>query len=135
MKKDRRKVNLFHPSVLRERMEFLAVIVVLACSMSVLVLNLQTHTSLVLDEGGIKYTGYMVNHRMNGQGKMTFRNGDVYEGNFANGTFSGQGKFTAKAGWTYEGQFKNGQADGQGVLTTETNAVYKGKFKQGIYQK
>ena len=135
MKKEKRTRLKLTPEILRQRLEFLTLIVIFACSLSVLVLNFQTKTSLVLDEGNIKYTGYVVNHRMNGQGKLTYKNGDIYEGNFVNGTFSGQGKFIAKAGWTYEGHFKNGQADGQGTLITETKAVYKGTFKQGIYQK
>ena len=78
--------------------------------------------------------GSVVRGKMNGQGTVTFENGDTYKGNFVNGTFSGYGTFTAKAGWKYEGQFVNGQPEGQGTLTTEQNVVYKGTFKQGIYQ-
>lgn len=133
--KKRKTIGLFAQEVLRERMEFVAVIVILVCTMAVFVLNIKTKTSLILDDGKINYTGYVLNHRMNGQGTLVYENGDRYEGNFVNGTFSGHGKFTAKSGWTYEGDFQDGQADGQGTLTTENNAVYKGKFKQGIYRK
>ena len=71
---------------------------------------------------------------MNGQGTMTFQNGDSYSGQFRNGIFDGKGTFTSQAGWKYEGDFSKGQADGQGKLTTEGNVVYEGTFKQGIYQ-
>ena len=40
---------------------------------------------------------------LNGQGKVTFKNGNTYEGNFFNGLLSGQGKFTWVNGITYEG--------------------------------
>ena len=89
---------------------------------------------LTLDKGAIRYDGSTVRGKMNGQGTVTFENGDTYKGNFVNGTFSGHGTFTAKAGWKYEGEFVNGQPEGHGTLTTEQNVVYKGTFKQGIYQ-
>lgn len=130
-----KKRAVIPPRALRQRLEFLALVVMLAAGLAVAFMNVRVKSSLTLDDGGIRYTGDVVNHRMNGYGVLTYQNGDRYEGNFVNGTFSGQGKFTAKAGWHYEGSFKNGQPDGQGTLTTETNAVYKGQFKQGIYQK
>ncbi len=89
---------------------------------------------LTLDNGKIKYEGYVVASKMNGQGKLTFENGDAYEGEFSNGIFNGKGTYKSAQGWTYTGQFKNGYADGKGKLTTEGQATYEGTFKQGIYQ-
>ena len=43
---------------------------------------------------------------MNGQGKLTFENGDAYEGEFSNGIFNGKGTYKSAQGWTYTGQFK-----------------------------
>ena len=60
------------------------------------------------------YTGTTIQGKMNGQGKMTFENGDTYEGEFVDGYFQGTGTYTSKDGWTYEGQFVKGQADGHG---------------------
>lgn len=71
---------------------------------------------------------------MNGQGTITFQNGDQYTGGFNNGAFNGKGTFQSKEGWTYEGDFVNGQAEGKGKLTTEQEVVYEGTFKQGVFQ-
>ena len=70
---------------------------------------------------------------MNGQGTITFQNGDQYTGGFNNGAFNGQGTFQSKEGWTYEGDFVNGQAEGKGKLTTEQEVIYEGTFKQGVF--
>ena len=73
-------------------------------------------------------------NKMNGQGTITFQNGDQYTGGFNNGAFNGKGTFQSKEGWTYEGDFVNGQAEGKGKLTTEQEVVYEGTFKQGVFQ-
>lgn len=54
-----------------------------------------------------------------GEGKETFKNGDVYEGGFENGVYEGHGKHTFtldKVTYTYEGAFKKGKYDGEGVF-------------------
>lgn len=122
-------------NISRGKIEVALVILLLLCGLSTFTVNRKTKTSLTYDKGKITYTGYWVNHRMNGQGKLTYENGDVYEGQFVNGLFDGKGTFTASTGWSYKGDFKKGQADGQGVLNAKNNKVYKGTFKQGIYQK
>ena len=40
---------------------------------------------LTLDKGAIRYDGSIVRGKMNGQGTVTFENGDTYKGNFVNG--------------------------------------------------
>ncbi|MDH6365712.1 hypothetical protein M2139_002741 [Enterococcus sp. PF1-24] len=87
-----------------------------------------------LDDGAIQYEGQMANNKFNGQGTVTFANGDVYTGAFVDGRFEGEGKFSSAAGWSYEGDFKKGEADGQGVLISETAAIYRGNFTKGVYQ-
>lgn len=128
--KKMKKINLT-----RGRIELLAVLVILCCGLSVLTVNQKSKATLRYNHGKLVYTGYVVNHRMNGKGKLTYENGDVYEGQFVNGVFDGQGTFTSSTGWSYKGDFKNGQADGQGTLVAQDKKVYKGTFKQGIYQK
>lgn len=96
--------------------------------------NIPSKGALTLDQGKIKYEGSLVHGKMNGEGTLTFKNGDSYKGHFKNGTFDGKGTFTSKDGWKYEGEFANGQANGKGKLTTESNVVYERTFKQGIYQ-
>ncbi|MGT2609912.1 hypothetical protein [Streptococcus zalophi] len=119
----------------RGKIELITVFIILILGMSVFLIPLKTKTALTYDKGKIHYTGYVVNYRMNGKGKLTFENGDVYEGNFVNGVFNGKGVFTSNIGWSYEGDFKDGQADGQGKLIAKDKKVYEGTFKQGIYQK
>lgn len=119
----------------RNQFEIIAVIVILVLGLSVLTVSLPSQATLTYDKGALVYKGTVVNHRMNGKGKLTYSNGDTYEGDFVNGTFGGQGTFTSKNGWSYTGDFKKGQPDGQGTLNAKNGKVYKGTFKQGIYQK
>lgn len=119
----------------RGMLEVLACIIILVLGATTFLLPIKTQASLSYDKGRLVYSGQVINDRFNGQGKLTYANGDVYEGQFINGVFNGQGKFVAATGWSYEGSFKAGQPDGQGTLTTKDKKVYKGTFKQGIYQK
>ncbi|HFH9839909.1 TPA: hypothetical protein ACGO9X_001011 [Streptococcus suis] len=118
----------------RRKIEILSLFLVLVCALSVFTSRIGNKQALTLDNGKLQYNGYVVASKMNGQGKLTFENGDSYQGQFKNGIFHGKGTYTSASGWTYTGEFKNGYADGQGKLTTEGKAVYEGRFKQGIYQ-
>ena len=109
----------------RPRLEFIAVVVIALCALSVFLLNTPKKGVLTFDGGALVYDGTLVRGKMNGQGTMTFENGDQYTGDFNNGAFNG---------WKYEGDFVNGQAEGQGKLTTEQEVVYEGTFKQGVFQ-
>ena len=119
----------------RKKLEVISVAAILACALlSLLLVNRPSTKTLVFGNNQVTYTGTTIQGKMNGQGKMTFENGDTYEGEFVDGYFQGQGTYTSVDGWVYEGQFVKGQADGQGKLTTQDNIVYEGTFKQGIYQ-
>ena len=119
----------------RKKLEIISVAAILACALlSLLLVNRPSTKTLVFGNNQVTYTGTTIHGKMNGQGKMTFENGDTYEGEFVDGYFQGQGTYTSVDGWVYEGQFVKGQADGQGKLTTQDNIVYEGTFKQGIYQ-
>ncbi len=61
---------------------------------------------MTFNNGALQYNGYVVANKMNGQGKLTFDNGDVYEGQFTNGIFHGQGTYTSASGWVYTGNLK-----------------------------
>ncbi|MFI3188658.1 hypothetical protein BCS42_13365 [Crenothrix sp. D3] len=52
---------------------------------------------------------YCIGNCINGQGTLTYTNGDKYIGNFENGKADGQGTFTYQDGSKYVGEFKNGQ--------------------------
>ena len=106
----------------RNQFERITVGVIILCALSLFLVT------------KIAYKGQMQNYRLNGQGTLTYDNGDTYTGEFKNGSFNGQGTFKSHEGWIYQGEFKSGQADGQGKLTTENKVTYKGKFKQGIFK-
>ena len=119
----------------RRKLELVSVVAILVLAvLSIVLVNRPSQKTLVFGDNQVTYTGTTIQGKMNGQGKMTFENGDTYEGEFVDGYFQGTGTYTSKDGWTYEGQFVKGQADGQGRLTTQDNIVYEGTFKQGIYQ-
>lgn len=119
----------------RRKLELVSVVTILVLAvLSIVLVNRPSQKTLVFGDNQVTYTGTTIQGKMNGQGKMTFENGDTYEGEFVDGYFQGTGTYTSKDGWTYEGQFVKGQADGQGKLTTQDNIVYEGTFKQGIYQ-
>jgi len=119
----------------RRRLELVSVVAILVLAvLSIVLVNRPSQKTLVFGDNQVTYTGTTIQGKMNGQGKMTFENGDTYEGEFVDGYFQGTGTYTSKDGWTYEGQFVKGQADGQGKLTTQDSIVYEGTFKQGIYQ-
>lgn len=119
----------------RRKLELVSVVAILVLAvLSIVLVNRPSTKTLVFGDNQVTYTGTTIQGKMNGQGKMTFENGDTYEGEFVDGYFQGTGTYTSKDGWTYEGQFVKGLADGQGKLTTQDNIVYEGTFKQGIYQ-
>lgn len=119
----------------RTQIELSIVGILVLLGLTAFTVPLKSQGTLTYQNGKITYTGTVVNHRMNGQGKLVFENGDTYEGQFDNGVFTGQGTFTSHQGWNYVGHFAKGQADGQGKLTTKAGKVFEGTFKQGIYQK
>ena len=119
----------------RRRLELVSVVAILVlAALSIVLVNRPSQKTLVFGDNQVTYTGTTIQGKMNGQGKMTFENGDTYEGEFVDGYFQGTGTYTSVDGWVYEGQFVKGQADGQGKLTTQDSIVYEGTFKQGIYQ-
>ncbi|KXT76049.1 hypothetical protein [Streptococcus sp. DD12] len=119
----------------RERLEGLACLFIVLCALTVPFVSVKSQGSLTYDGGKITYQGQVQNNAMDGQGTLTYANGDRYKGNFSHGVFSGQGTYRSATGWKYVGHFTNGQADGQGTLTTEDGTVYKGTFEKGIYKK
>lgn len=120
--------------VLRTKLELIVAVIIVSCACSVFLSTLRFQTQTSLDQGKLTYVGQMQRGKLDGQGTLTFENGDRYQGQFVKGKLEGQGTFTSVDGWVYEGHFYNGQAHGQGKLTTEAAIVYEGQFKEGIYQ-
>ena len=66
---------------------------------------------------------------VNGQGSLTYENGNTMSGTFVNGKLNGKGKFTDKVRlFTVEGNFTDGRLDGDGIITFEDGKSYSGKI-------
>ena len=66
----------------RPRLEILAVVTIVFVLYSSFFLNIPGKGVLKLDNGTIVYDGSLVRGKMNGQGTITFQNGDQYTGGF-----------------------------------------------------
>lgn len=132
MKKIQELYDTYKVYLTRHHIERFSLAVIVLSALWVFLSSIPLRGVLTLDNGAIRYDGSVVRGKMNGEGTVTFQNGDTYKGNFVNGTFSGKGTFTSKAGWKYEGEFVNGQPEGKGTLTTEQNVVYKEHLNRGF---
>lgn len=66
---------------------------------------------------------------MEGNGELTYANGDVYSGNFKENNRHGQGKFVdITTNTTYQGEFEADQRHGLGRLEFQSGAVLEGEW-------
>jgi hypothetical protein len=75
-------------------------------------------------------------HNCWGRYKVEFAEGfkgEVLEGEWRNGTLNGQGTLTFANGDKYAGEIKDGQRNGQGINTFANGAKYVGQFKDDKY--
>ncbi len=86
-------------------------------------------TSETLQIGGGTYIGDVVDGRANGQGTLTWPNGNKYIGEWKDGKRHGQGTLTLADGDKYVGEFKDNKLHGQGTLTLADGDKYVGEFK------
>lgn len=77
------------------------------------------------------YKGNFSEDLFHGQGKLSWRNGDVYQGEFVKGRPSGKGNMRFANGDFYEGEFCDGVAHGEGSYLWNNGEVYVGKFDFG----
>jgi hypothetical protein len=83
---------------------------------------------------GDSYTGNFVNDKREGQGIMTYANGASYKGNFVNDKREGHGTLTYVNGASYTGNFVNNKREGHGTLRYASGASYTGEWKDGNFQ-
>lgn len=71
--------------------------------------------------------------QLEGQGKLTWTNGDEFEGEFVAGLFQGEGRYTTKGYAVYQGQFNQGFMEGKGKLVFENGTQYEGDFSKNVF--
>ncbi len=82
---------------------------------------------------GEKYVGEYKDGQRNVQGTYTWNDGGKYVGEYKDGKYDGQGTYTWSDGRKYEGEYKDGKKNGQGTKTWTNGDMYEGKFKDGEY--
>lgn len=75
------QLSSMKPRITRKNLEIATVVLLALCAVFTFIGRMNSKEVLTLDNGKIKYEGYVVASKMNGQGKLTFENGDAYEGN------------------------------------------------------
>ncbi|MGH8583333.1 MAG: C13 family peptidase [Gammaproteobacteria bacterium] len=78
---------------------------------------------------GAHYSGGFHGGRLEGQGRLVWRNGDYYAGEFKNGMMHGRGSFKAVDGEDYRGEYREGRMEGQGTYYGRKGERYTGEFK------
>ena len=78
-----------------------------------------------------KYEGEIKIGFPNGQGILTFPDGEKYEGEYKDGERNGQGTYTWNDGGKYIGEYKNSLKNGQGTYTFLNGDKFEGEWKEG----
>jgi hemolysin activation/secretion protein len=76
----------------------------------------------------VRFEGTMIHGRRNGQGTLTWPNGDCYKGDFVDDRLTGRGIYTAATGNRYEGGFVDGKASGRGIIIWSSGDRYEGDW-------
>ncbi|PRP84956.1 hypothetical protein PROFUN_07341 [Planoprotostelium fungivorum] len=79
------------------------------------------------------HQGDVVGGQYEGEGKITFKNGNEYEGSLFNNYMHGRGTFRwSSSGIVYKGEFSNNQISGEGLYIWEDGSHYTGEVKRGL---
>jgi len=76
----------------------------------------------------LTYIGQWKGGIREGQGKMTWKDGDVYVGGFKTNAKEGQGTYTWSNGASYHGQWLTGKRNGKGVCSYPDGSCFEGKY-------
>ena len=84
----------------------------------------------------LSYDGDYVNGASQGQGTMTWRDGEKYEGQWHGGQMNGRGVVTygpdnVDGLVSFEGDFKDGQRHGRGTMIWRNGTKYEGRWRDG----
>lgn len=69
---------------------------------------------------------------IDGQGILTYPNGDVYTGGWVDGLKHGEGSLTCNLGSSYVGSWANDQPQGLGEMTYSSGMTYNGNWENGM---
>jgi hypothetical protein len=90
-----------------------------------------TREAYITARGSINQPGEWSMGRKNGQGKMTYTNGDVYNGSWVNDFREGKGQFTSlDKSIKYDGDWKDDVMEGTGVYI-KPGFKYEGELRGG----
>ncbi|HUD01709.1 MAG TPA: hypothetical protein VMR37_05245 [Rhabdochlamydiaceae bacterium] len=77
-----------------------------------------------------RYEGEFVNGLRQGQGTMSWTNGNIYEGGWENNDRQGRGHIIYADGRDYQGAYDKNQIHGQGVMRYPDGGVYSGSWER-----
>lgn len=78
---------------------------------------------------GATYVGDLnAEGQLEGQGRMSWANGDQYDGEFLAGLMHGKGRFISTYSGTYKGNYVHGRMEGRGLFTYPDGSFYEGEF-------
>ena len=80
---------------------------------------------------GLMYEGEFFNDLFNGEGKITYENGDVFNGHWVDGLKHGYGELRSKNGKIYKGQYENDEKTGDGTMIWPDKRRYQGDWVNG----
>ena len=75
---------------------------------------------------------WLKNQQGNGNGTITYKNGDYYIGEIKDLKSDGKGKHTYINGDVYDGDFKEGHPNGNGIKINANGSIYEGEWKAGV---
>ena len=82
---------------------------------------------------GTSYSGEANEAGFNGEGVLSFPNGDIYQGNFRNGLRNGVGKYSWENGDEYSGEWLDDKMNGIGKYVFSSGEYISGSFLQNTF--
>ena len=77
------------------------------------------------------YQGNMSQGQMNGQGRLSYPNGECYDGAWSSGERHGHGCYQYRDGSKFEGEWKHDKIDGKGIAVYSNGNRYEGEWREG----
>jgi hypothetical protein len=90
--------------------------------------------TLTYAKSGNKYIGDIKANKIEGRGRMEYKDGAVYEGSWQNGQKHSKGEMNYQNGDVYSGQWKNNMRHGKGKLDLANHDRYIDSFRNDMMQ-